>query len=63
MVRYALYFLIIIIVADHIYTHYVPPLVNSIASFYEGRQVKVLEEDKDAKSLLDKIVDKVKENL
>ncbi len=63
MVKYALYFLIVILVADHIYTHYAPPLINSIASFYEGRKVEVIKEDKDAKSLLDKIIEKIKENI
>ena len=50
-------------VADHVYTHYAPSLINSVASFFEGKQVEIIKEKKDAKSLIDKILERIKENL
>ncbi len=63
MAKYAVYFLIVILVADHLYTHYAPPLINSVASFFEGKRVEIVKEDKNAKSLIDKILERIKENL
>ena len=63
MVRYLLYVVAVFIVADHIYTHWGPEIINWTASKFLGKQVTVVEEAPYRESIIDKTVKTIKEKV
>jgi transcription antitermination factor NusA-like protein len=61
MVKYILYLLLAFLVIDHVWTHFGPKIINSIASELAGKETKVVEESQDRKSILDNTLDKLVE--
>jgi len=60
MVRYILYLLIAFLIIDHVWTHFGPKIINTIASHLAGKEVKVVEEKEERKSLIDVVIEKLK---
>ncbi len=63
MLRYILYFAIVFIITDHIFTHWGPEVVNWVASKFLGREVRVVEEAPYRESLIDRVIKEVREKL
>ena len=61
MVRYLLYIGAVFLIADHVYTHWGPEIINWLASKFMGRQVVVVEGAPYRESLIDKVIKTVKE--
>ena len=56
MIRYLLYIGAVILVADHVYTHWGPEIINWAASRFTGKQTKVVEGAPHRESMIDRIV-------
>ncbi len=63
MLKYIIYAIIFVLVVDHFYQHYGYKLVNSIASYFSEKPVKVFEEEKERKSMIDNIIEKVRKTI
>ncbi|NPA40961.1 MAG: hypothetical protein GXO18_01655 [Aquificae bacterium] len=63
MLRYILYIAVVFIVADHVYTHWGPEIINWVASNFLGREVVVVEEAPYRESLIDKVIKGIKERI
>ncbi len=63
MLRYVLYVAIVFVIVDHVFTHYGPEIINWLASSFLGRDVVVVEEAPYRQSLIDKVVENIKERL
>lgn len=61
MVKYVVYLLLALLIIDHVWTHFGPKIINSIASELAGKETKVVEESQDRKSVLDNTLDKLVE--
>lgn len=61
MLRYVVYIALIFVLVDHVFTHWGPEIINKVASGFLGREVVVVEESPYRESLIDKVVNKVKE--
>ncbi|SNZ12090.1 hypothetical protein [Hydrogenobacter hydrogenophilus] len=59
MVKYIVYLLLSFLIIDHVWTHFGPKIINSIASELAGKETKVVEEGQDKKSILDNAWDKL----
>ncbi|WP_457599870.1 hypothetical protein [Hydrogenivirga sp.] len=63
MLRYIVYVAAVFIIADHVFTHWGPEIINWLASRFLGREVTVVEEAPYRESLIDKVVHGIKEKL
>jgi len=63
MFRYVLYVAIVFLIADHVYTHWGPEVINWVASKFIGREVTVIEGTPHRESIIDKVVHAVKEKV
>jgi len=61
MVKYIIYAIIFILAVDHFYQHYGYKVINTVASYFSNKPVKVFEEEEERKSIVDNIIEKVKE--
>ncbi len=59
MVKYIVYLFLAFLIIDHVWTHFGPKIINSIASELAGKEIKVVEETQDKKSVLDHAWDKL----
>ncbi|MGC8852115.1 MAG: hypothetical protein ACP5P0_00760 [Hydrogenobacter sp.] len=59
MMKYIVYLLLAFLIIDHVWTHFGPKIINSIASELAGKEIKVVEETQDKKSVLDHAWDKL----
>ena len=63
MLKYIIYAIIFVLAVDHFYQHYGYKVVNSIASYFSEKPVKVFEEEKERKSMIDNIIEKVRKTI
>ncbi|QWK20367.1 MAG: hypothetical protein KNN13_03305 [Hydrogenobacter thermophilus] len=63
MVKYIIYLLVALLIIDHVWTHYGPKIINAVASNLSGKEVKVVEENSEKKSVLDNAIEKFQENV
>ncbi|GBC88253.1 hypothetical protein HRbin13_00373 [bacterium HR13] len=63
MVKYIIYLLVAFLIIDHVWTHYGPKIINAVASNLSGKEVKVVEENSEKKSVLDNAIEKFQENV
>ena len=56
MIRYLLYIGAVLLIADHVYTHWGPEIINWAASKFMGRQTTVVEKAPHRESMIDRIV-------
>ncbi|EDP74896.1 hypothetical protein [Hydrogenivirga sp. 128-5-R1-1] len=63
MLRYLLYVALVFLLADHVFTHWGPEIINWLASQFLGREVVVVEEAPYRESLIDKVVHEVRDKL
>ncbi|RLJ69758.1 hypothetical protein BCF55_0013 [Hydrogenivirga caldilitoris] len=63
MLRYILYVAAVFIIADHVFTHWGPEIINWLASSFLGRDVTVVEEAPYRESLIDKVIQSVRDKL
>jgi len=63
MLRYILYVGVVFILADHIFTHWGPEIINWFASQFLGREVVVVEEAPYRESLIDRVVQEIRDKL
>jgi len=63
MFRYILYVAAAFLIADHVYTHWGPEIINWVASRFMGREVTVVKEPPYRESIIDKVVHSLKEKL
>ncbi|MEZ0360526.1 MAG: hypothetical protein ABWK04_01325 [Hydrogenobacter sp.] len=61
MVKYIIYLLLAFLLIDHMWTHFGPKIINAIASDLAGKEVKVVQEDEEKKSVIDNTLEKIKE--
>jgi len=61
MLRYFFYVVAVFLLADHLYTHWGPEVINWVASRFLGEEITVVDEPPHRKSSLDRVMDKVKE--
>ncbi len=60
MLKYIIYAIIFVLAVDHFYQHYGYKVINSIATYFSQKPVKVFEEEEERKSMLDNIIERVK---
>ena len=63
MIRYLLYIGAVFLIADHVYTHWGPEIINWVASKFSGRQVKIVEGAPYRESIIDKTVRTIREKI
>ncbi|MCS7285158.1 MAG: hypothetical protein NZ527_05510 [Hydrogenobacter thermophilus] len=63
MVKYIIYLLVAFLIIDHVWTHYGPKIINAVASNLSGKEVKVVEENSEKKSVLDNAIEKFQESV
>ncbi len=63
MLRYILYFGAVFLIADHVFTHWGPEIINWLASKFMGREVTVVEGAPYRESLIDKVIHSVRDKL
>jgi len=63
MFRYVLYVAATFLIVDHVYTHWGPGIINSIASGFLGRKVTVVEEAPYRESIIDRAIKEIKRKL
>ena len=61
MVRYLTLIVVVFLIADHIYTHWGPQIINSVASHFMGKETKIVEEPPYKESVIDKGIKKIKD--
>ncbi len=54
MLRYILYFCAVFLMADHVYTHWGPEVINWVASKFFGRNVTAVRETPYRESIIDR---------
>jgi hypothetical protein len=63
MLRYILYFVAVFLVADHVFTHWGPEVINWLASSFLGREVTVVEEAPYRESLIDRVIESIRDKI
>ncbi len=59
MLRYIIYIVAVFLIIDHVYTHWGPQIINSLASSFMGRKVTVVEDSPYKESIIDKLIKEV----
>lgn len=63
MLRYIFYVAAVFLIADHLFTHWGPEIINWLASRFLGREITVVKEAPYRESLIDRAVQGVRDRL
>ncbi len=63
MLKYIIYAIIFILAVDHFYQHYGYRIINTVASYFSQKPVKVFEEEEERKSMVDNIIERLKKTM
>ena len=63
MIRYLFYAGAILLILDHIYTHWGPEIINGVAGKFVGRQVEIVKEAPYRQSIIDKVIKAIVDRL
>ncbi len=63
MLRYVLYIAVVFLVADHVYTHWGPQIINWIVNNLTGEEAKVVKQPPHRESLIDRLIEELKDKL
>ena len=56
MLRYILYLVVVVLVMDHVYTHYGASVINWVVSKFNNEKTTVIKEAPYRESIIDKII-------
>ncbi|MFN3813832.1 MAG: hypothetical protein ACK4SM_04335 [Aquificaceae bacterium] len=63
MVKYIIYLLLAFLLIDHLWSHYGPKIINTVASEFTNKPTRVIEEGEERKSIIDGVMEKLKRAL
>ncbi len=59
MLRWIVGLALIFLLIDHVWVHYGPRIINSVASYLSGKEVRAVEEKADKKSIVDTLLERL----